>query len=84
MTAEQIHGPDPDHDVIRLGGETAVVVPMAEYRTLRALARHASAEDLAAAEAEAALEDWQAREAAGQTTYLPAAEVRERLGLATS
>lgn len=44
------------HDVIHLGGETAVVVPMDEYRRLRALERHASAEDLEAAEADAVLQ----------------------------
>jgi hypothetical protein len=83
MTAEQIHEPAPDsHDVIHLGGQAvAVVVPMAEYQTLRALARRASARELAEAEDEAAVEDWQARKAAGQVTYVPAAEVRERLGL---
>ena len=32
------------HDVIRLGGETAVVVPVYEYRTLKALRERASAE----------------------------------------
>jgi len=35
MTAESAEGP-PDvdtHDVIHLGGEVAVVVPVAEYRT---------------------------------------------------
>lgn len=48
---------------------------MTEYRTLRALARRASADDLTDAEAGAALEDWQAREATGLTRYLPAAEV---------
>jgi hypothetical protein len=31
------------HDVIRLGGETAVVVPVHEYRTLKALRDRASA-----------------------------------------
>jgi hypothetical protein len=32
------------HDVIRLGGETAVVVPIREYHTLKALRDRASAE----------------------------------------
>jgi hypothetical protein len=44
------------HDVIHLGGETAVVVPLHEYRRLSALERRASAEDLEAAEADAVLQ----------------------------
>jgi hypothetical protein len=43
------------HDVIHLGGETAVVLPMYEYRRLRALESRATAEDLDAAEADAVL-----------------------------
>ena len=39
-----------------------------------------SARKLAEAEDEAAVEDWQTRKAAGQVTYVPATEVRERLG----
>jgi hypothetical protein len=34
------------HDVIRLGGETAVVVPTHEYDTLKALRDRASAEEV--------------------------------------
>ena len=41
------------YDLIHLGGETAVVVPLDEYQRLRALERRASAEDLDAAEADA-------------------------------
>jgi hypothetical protein len=41
------------HDLIHLGGETAVVVPIDEYRRLRALEQRASADDLDAAEADA-------------------------------
>jgi hypothetical protein len=44
------------HDLIRLGGETAVVLPLHEYRRLGALERHASAEGLEAAEADAVLQ----------------------------
>jgi hypothetical protein len=44
------------HDLIHLGGETAVVVPVDEYRRLRALERRASEEDLDAAEADAILQ----------------------------
>jgi hypothetical protein len=35
-----------DHDVIHLGGETAVVVPLEEYRLLTLLKDHASAEEV--------------------------------------
>jgi hypothetical protein len=68
MTVEQIHEPAQDgHDVIHLGGEVAaVVVPIAEYRTLRALARQASAEDLEAAEMAAGHEQYLEWEAAGR------------------
>jgi hypothetical protein len=34
------------HDVIRLGGETAVVVPVHEYQTLKALRDRSSAEQV--------------------------------------
>ena len=54
------------HDVIHLGGETAVVVPMDEYRRLRALERRASAEDLEAAEADAVLQAHREWVAAGR------------------
>ena len=43
------------HDVIRRDGEMAVVLPMYEYRRLRALEQRASADDLDAAEADAVL-----------------------------
>jgi hypothetical protein len=38
------------HDVIRLGGETAVVVPLQEYRMLAALRERASADEIEEAE----------------------------------
>ena len=77
-------GPNPRtgaYDVIHLGGQSAVVVPMAEYLRLRALEDAASAETLEDAEDMAALQDWQSREAAGATSYVPAQEARRRLGL---
>ena len=43
------------HDVIRLGGETAVVVPVHEYHTLKALRDRASAEQVEEAEIDAAI-----------------------------
>ena len=43
------------HDVIRLGGETAVVVPVHEYHTLKALRDRASTEQVEEAEIDAAI-----------------------------
>lgn len=85
MTAQPT-GPEPSKDtgsyeVIHLGDQAAVVVPLADFMRLRALERLASAEELENAEDTAALQDWKAREAAGQTSYVPAEEVRRRLGL---
>ena len=54
------------HDVIRLGGETAVVVPMHEYYTLKALRDRASAEQVEEAEIDAAIAEHEAWKAAGQ------------------
>jgi hypothetical protein len=59
-----------------------VVVPLGDFMRLRALERLASAEEPEEAEDAAALQDWKAREAAGQTAYVPAEEVKRRLGLA--
>jgi hypothetical protein len=69
------------YEVIHLGDQAAVVVPLVDFMRLRALERLASAEELEDAEDAAALQDWKAREAAGQTRYVPMAEVRQRLGL---
>lgn len=57
MTAEAAGSfPGADmHEVIHLGGEAAVVVPVAEYRRLRALERLAPAEVVEEAEIEATL-----------------------------
>jgi len=54
------------HDIIHLGGEAAVVVPVYEYRKLRALERLASPDELEAAEADAVLEAHQEWVAAGR------------------
>ena len=61
--------PALDHDqrdVIQLDDETVVVLPLYEYRRLRALERRASAEDLDAAEADAVLEGHRGWVAAGR------------------
>jgi hypothetical protein len=54
MSVQPADGTEP-YEVIHLGGETAAIVPMADLRRLRAVERHAPAEALLDAEAEAAL-----------------------------
>jgi hypothetical protein len=83
MTA-QPDTPDPDtgsYEVIHLGGQAAVVVPVADFLRLRALERAATSSELEDAEDTAAVLNWKARDAAGQTTFVPAAEAQRRLGL---
>lgn len=74
---------DP-YEVIHLGGQAAVIVPLAEFLRLRALESTASREALEDAEDAAAAQDWLAREARarGETNYVPLPEVRRRLGIA--
>ena len=80
MTAQPVaSGPDTGScEVIHLGGRAAVVVPVADFLRLRALEQAAPPQDL---EDAAAVLEWRARDAAGQTTLVPADEVRRRLGL---
>jgi len=73
--------PGPDTGSYDLGGHAAVVVPLADFMRLRALQRLASTQELEDAEDAAALQERRTREAAGQTSYVPADEVRQRLGL---
>jgi hypothetical protein len=83
MTA-QPDTPDPgtgSYEVIHLGGQAAVVVPVADFLRLRALERAATSSELENAEDIAAVLEWKARDAAGQTTLVPSAEARRRLGL---
>ena len=54
------------HDMIHLGGETAVVVPLHEYRMLKALERRATPEDLDEAQIDAAIAEHEAWKAAGR------------------
>ena len=54
------------HDVIRLGGETAVVVPMHEYQTLKALRDRASAVQVGEAEIDAVIAEHETWKAAGR------------------
>jgi hypothetical protein len=67
------------HEVIHLGGEAAVVVPMAEYRRLRALEQLASPQELEGAEAAAALEEYREWSAAGRPGAVPHAQARRLL-----
>jgi hypothetical protein len=83
MTAQPVaSGPDTgSYEVIHLGGQAAVVVPVADFLRLRALEQAASPQELEDAEDTAAIVEWKARDAAGQTTFVPADEARRRLGL---
>ncbi len=69
------------YEVIRLGGQAAVVVPVADFLRLRALEQAATAQELEDAEDTAAVLAWEARDAAGQTVFVLADEARRRLGL---
>ena len=83
MTAQPA-APGPDtgsYEVIHLGDQTAVVVPVADFLRLRALEQTASPQELQDAEDTAAMLEWKARDAAGQTTFVSADEARRRLGM---
>jgi hypothetical protein len=83
MTA-QPDMPSPDtgsYEVIHLGGQAAVVVPVTDFLRLRALEQTAAPHELEDAEDTAAVLEWKARDAAGQTTFVPADEARRRLGI---
>jgi hypothetical protein len=67
------------YEVIHLGGETAVVVPVADFLRLRALQRHASAEDLEEAEIEATLAAHRAWVAVGRPGALSHEEAMAEL-----
>ena len=83
MTA-QPDTPSPDtgsYEVIHLGGQAAVVVPVADFLRLRALEQTATPAELEDAEDTAAMLEWKARDAAGQTTLVSADEARRRLSI---
>ena len=58
-----------------------MVVPVADFLRLRALEQTASPQELQDAEDTAAVLEWKARDAAGQTTFVSADEARRRLGM---
>jgi len=70
------------YEVIHLGGQAAVIVPLAEFLRLQALERGATPQALRDAEDAAAAQEWLVRDAASEVSYVPMAEVRRRLGLA--
>jgi hypothetical protein len=72
---------DP-HEVIHLGDETAVVVPLDEYRQLRHDALRARLIEQADAEEAAALAEYRTQQADGTVMTVPQAEVRRRFGMA--
>jgi PHD/YefM family antitoxin component YafN of YafNO toxin-antitoxin module len=73
---------DDPHEVIHLGDEAAVVVPLAEYRQLRHEARRARLIEQTDAGEAAALAEYREQQAAGAVVTVPQAEVRRRFGLA--
>ncbi len=68
-------------EVIHLGGQAAVVVPVTDFLRLRALEQAAAPHELEDAEDTAAMLEWKARDAAGQTTLVSADGARRRLGM---
>lgn len=89
MTAQpDTPGPDTgSYDVIHLGDQTAVVVPVTDFLRLRALEQAATpheledAEDTEDTEDTAAVLEWRTRDATGQTTFVSADGARRRLGM---
>jgi hypothetical protein len=65
--------------MIHLGGETAVVVPLAEYRRLQALDQLASPHEREGAEAAAALEEYREWTAAGRPGAMSHEQARRLL-----
>ena len=80
MTARPAESADVGpHEVIHLGGEAAVVVPVAEYRRMRALEQIASPQEREDAETAAALEEYREWSAAGRPGAVPHEEARTLL-----
>ncbi len=70
---------DP-HEVIHLGEQAAVVVPLGEYRYMREEAARAQLIEQADAEEASALAEYRAHQEAGTVATVPQSEVRRRLG----
>jgi hypothetical protein len=71
---------DP-HEVIHLGDEVAVVVPLHEYRQLHSDAQRAQLIEQVDADEAAALAEYRAQQADGTVRTVPQAEVRRHFGL---
>lgn len=71
--------PSGDHDIIHLGSETGVVVPMHDYRTLQALRDRASAQEIDQAETDAAIAEYEEWVAAGRPGELTHEQAMARL-----
>jgi hypothetical protein len=78
MSVQPADSAEP-YEVIHLGGETAVIVPLAELRRLRAVERHASAEALEDAEVDATLNGHDAWVREGRPGARPHDEVMSEL-----
>ncbi len=77
MSAQQ---PEQDgHSVIRMGGETAIVVPIDEYRRLKALESHATPQALEEAEADAILAEYDEWVVAGRPGVMTHEEAMAQL-----
>jgi PHD/YefM family antitoxin component YafN of YafNO toxin-antitoxin module len=72
---------DDPHEVIHLGAEAAVVVPLDEYRQLHHDALRAHLIEQADTEEAAALAEYRDQQAIGTVVTVPQAEVRRRFGL---
>lgn len=80
MTAQPAGPSDAiPYEVIHLGGEAAVVVPVADFRRLRALEHLASPRELEGAEAAVAWQDYREWAAAGRPGVLPHDQARRLL-----
>ena len=66
-------------DATGIGGEAAVVVPLSEYRRLRALEQLASADELEGAAAAACLEEYMEWSAAGRPGAITHEQARRLL-----
>jgi hypothetical protein len=79
VSAQPVGHADEEPQVIHLGGEQAVVLPIDEYRRLLALDRLASEEDQENALAESVMERHREWVAAGRPGVKSHAQVREML-----
>jgi hypothetical protein len=77
MSAQQSE--QDGYSVIRLGDETAVVVPISEYRRLRALERNATPDEIDQAQADAVLAEYDEWAAAGRPGALTHEQAMARL-----